>query len=145
MIERPASFLPTIEDLEAMEDLARIDAAPPTPRPAYQPGPRRTPLRPTPMTHYQCIIANIIGSPDNGYRTTYTIDPHKFTDTNKAMTWGLNNLNRSDDFNIGEWRKGRLAAISWMGEHVDDDAELMAAIETRGYVEHETPPTKGRI
>jgi hypothetical protein len=44
-----------------------------------------------------------------------------------AVKVGLRALG-SDDFNIGVIRRGRLVAILWMGEVVDDDPALMDEI-----------------
>lgn len=86
---------------------------------------------------YRCMTASIVGSPDSGFGTSYYIDPRSFQSVAAAKHYGLRQLDRSDDFNIGVWRAGKLVAITWMGDVLDDDPGLMELVERDCYVPHQ--------
>ena len=80
---------------------------------------------------YVLITANIVGNPEIGYRTShYWNHAGPFATQPEAQRVGFRTLDRSDDFNIGAVRKGRLVAILWMDQIVDDEPALMNEIAT---------------
>lgn len=85
---------------------------------------------------YRFVSASIVGNPDFGFSTTYYVSPEEHRTLAGARREGFEEHDVSDDFNIGVWRGGRLVALTWMGEVTDDDPELMARIESEGFVRH---------
>lgn len=80
-----------------------------------------------PGDEYVLITANIVGS--GPFRTEHYLNhAGPFATQPEAQRVGFRTLDRSDDFNIGALRKGRLVAILWMNEIVDDEPEIVGEI-----------------
>jgi hypothetical protein len=52
----------------------------------------------------------------------------RFDDREQAIRHGFKQ-GRSDDFNIGVVKRGKLISIDWMSEPVDTDSALLAGIQ----------------
>lgn len=77
---------------------------------------------------YVLITANVVGNPERGFEIEHYLGTGEFDTIGQAKRAGLRHLDRSDDFNIGAIRNGRLTAILWMGEIVDDEPEVVDGI-----------------
>lgn len=77
---------------------------------------------------YILITACVVGNPERGFEIEHYLGTGEFATIGQAKRAGLRDLQRSDDFNIGAIRSGRLAAILWMGEIVDDEPEVVDRI-----------------
>jgi hypothetical protein len=77
---------------------------------------------------YVHITANVVGNPERGFEIEHYLGTGEFATIGEAKRAGLRDLYRSDDFNIGAIRKGRLAAILWMTHIVDDEPEVVDRI-----------------
>ena len=77
---------------------------------------------------YCLITASVIGGDTTPMEIVHYWQGDGFRSVAEAKRVGLADLYRSDDFNIGAIRNGRLAAILWMDEVVDDDPALMSEI-----------------
>lgn len=75
---------------------------------------------------YRYIEKSIVGSPSSGYGTKSYISPREHSTLAGAIREGFQVNDRSDDFNVGVWRDGQLVAITWMGEVVDTDPDVLA-------------------
>jgi hypothetical protein len=73
------------------------------------------------------ITGSAVGDPGSGYGTEYTSDLRKFGRKSEAVSHGFT-LGRSDDFNLGFVRGGRLESMWWMDKRVRNDAETLARI-----------------
>lgn len=82
---------------------------------------------------YELISASVVGNPERGYTIEHYLHSCPSLDSiAEAKSHGFACLDRSDDFNIGAIRDGRLVAILWMDEIVDDEFEVLdpIAVET---------------
>lgn len=77
---------------------------------------------------YVLITANVVGNPERGFEIEHYLGTGEFATIGEAKRAGLRHLDRSDDFNIGALRNGRLVAILWMNQIVDDEPEVVAEI-----------------
>lgn len=77
---------------------------------------------------YVVICTSIVGNPEAGYDSVHDVHPKRWARREQAERFGFT-LGRSDDFNIGAIRNGKLAAILWMGEVVDDGADVLAGYD----------------
>jgi hypothetical protein len=78
-----------------------------------------------PKQTYIVICAQIVGS--GPFRTEYSHDGKPFDSREAAIRHGFT-LGRSDDFNIGILRDGKLVSIDWMERTVDAVPELMQRV-----------------
>lgn len=76
------------------------------------------------------VTGNAVGDQGNGYGTEYTSDLRKFSHKSDAVSHGFT-LGRSDDFNLGFVRGGRLESMWWMDERVYQDVEHLKEIPER--------------
>ena len=65
---------------------------------------------------------------ESGYGIHHTARSWEFATAAQAWRDGLRTLNRSDDFNTGVLRGGKLVAILWNQEVVDADPDVVGAI-----------------
>jgi hypothetical protein len=87
---------------------------------------------------YRYVETSIVGNPTDGYGRTALISHKQHTTLAGAVREGFREHERDDDFNVGVWRDGQLAAITWMGEVVDTDPEVLAGV-LAGYTHWSTP------
>jgi len=73
------------------------------------------------------IAGDAVGDQSTGYRSEYHSDLREFSHKSEAASHGFT-LGRSDDFNLGFVRGGRLESMWWMDERVRNDAETLAKI-----------------
>jgi hypothetical protein len=73
------------------------------------------------------ITGTITGNPERGYVTEYASDLREFSHKSEAVDHGFT-LSRSDDFNLGFVRNGRLESLWWMDKRRGEDAEALARI-----------------
>jgi hypothetical protein len=66
------------------------------------------------------ITGSVVGDPERGFRTEYSSDLREFSHKSDAVSHGFT-LGRSDDFNLGFMRGGRLESMWWMDERVYQD------------------------
>lgn len=79
---------------------------------------------------YIVLAASVVGS--GPFTTEYSFDGQKFNDRQSAISHGLT-IGRSDDFNIGVLRDGKLISLDWMDRTVDaDPAELEIIAKSAG-------------
>jgi hypothetical protein len=84
---------------------------------------------------YVLITANVVGS--GPFRVEHYLNgAGPFASQPEAQRVGFRTLDRSDDFNIGAIRHGRLVAILWMDEIVDDDSDVVADIAREVGIPH---------
>lgn len=76
-------------------------------------------------TEYITLAGNIVGS--GPFTTEYSFDGERFPDRQSAIKHGFT-LGRSDDFNIGVLRDGKLVSLDWMEKPVDTDPEVLADV-----------------
>lgn len=76
-------------------------------------------------TKYIVLCAQVVGG--GPFRTEYSFDGKRFDYRESAIRHGFE-LGRSDDFNIGVLRDGKLVSVDWMHKTVDAAPELMAEI-----------------
>lgn len=62
-----------------------------------------------------------------GYGLTYSAYPRRFKAKPEAISYGFRKVG-SGDFNLGELDRGKLLAIWWMDEKVDESREVLAKI-----------------
>ena len=73
------------------------------------------------------IAGNAVGDQGSGYGVEHASDLRKFSHKSEAVSHGFT-LGRSDDFNLGFVRGGRLESMGWMDKRVGNDAETLARI-----------------
>jgi hypothetical protein len=78
-----------------------------------------------PKMEYIALCGSIVGS--GPFRTEYAFDGKRFPERAAAISHGFT-LGRSDDFNIGVLRDGKLISVDWMEKTIDASPELMAWI-----------------
>jgi hypothetical protein len=76
---------------------------------------------------YITIIGSVVGDPQAGYRTVYNWDGTAFPAKSGAIDNGFA-AGRSDDFNVGIVRDGKLLSLWWMDKQFAHDPETIAAI-----------------
>jgi hypothetical protein len=75
---------------------------------------------------YVLLVSRINGNPESGY-TTDTYVPSGVRHESKAVAIREGFIHCGcDDFNVGVIRGGRLAAVLWMDEVVDDEPSEIA-------------------
>lgn len=74
------------------------------------------------------IVASAYCSPGGPAGISYSSDLREFETRKQAVAYGFNTLNRSDDFNIGEIRDGRLVALWWMDRPLDKGVDGLETI-----------------
>ena len=93
-----------------------------------------------PMTHrggkpiamqYIVLCGQVVGS--GPFVTVYNFDGQRFDNREDAIQHGFT-LDRSDDFNIGVLRNGKLVSLDWMVQTVDSEPALMAKISEGIYL-----------
>lgn len=90
--------------------------------------PERPKWQHQPGDRYVCIAMWIVGNPEAGFHTERCYYAPSQGSIEQAWRKGLRELDRSDDFNVGVIRDGKLVAILWQDEVVDDEPALMAEI-----------------
>jgi len=73
------------------------------------------------------IAGSITGDPERGFSTTYDSDLREFSHKPDAVSHGFT-LGRSDDFNLGFVRSGRLESLWWMDKQIGEHPETLARI-----------------
>jgi hypothetical protein len=86
------------------------------------------------------ITGTVTGNPADGYRTEYASDLREFSHKHAATRHGFT-LGRSDDFNLGFVRNGRLESLWWMEDRTHGDAETLARIGREIGLTAGTPPS----
>ena len=69
------------------------------------------------------VTPQVAGNPEIGYGTHYYSDMRRCETLNEAVRHGAVELDRADDFLIGNVDGNRLVALQWMNESRDDDHE----------------------
>jgi hypothetical protein len=77
---------------------------------------------------YRYIEKSIMGNPTSGYGSQSYISLREHSTLAGAVREGFQDHDRGDDFNVGVWRTSQLVAITWMGEVVDDDPDVLAGV-----------------
>ncbi|BBY78915.1 hypothetical protein H7I53_18115 [Mycolicibacterium pulveris] len=72
---------------------------------------------------YIVITPQIEGSPECGYAIRYYSDHRRYASLTQAVRHGTVDLDRCDDFLIGNVQGRRLTAVQWMNECRDDERE----------------------
>lgn len=80
------------------------------------------------MTETFIVLCGQIVGGNGPFETVYSFDGERFEDRKKAIDHGFTK-GRSDDFNIGVLRDGRLVSLDWMDAPVDTDRAVLDAIE----------------
>lgn len=73
------------------------------------------------------IIGSAVGNPEDGYRVAHDWDRRTFGHKSAAVGHGFQ-LGRSDDFNLGFIRNGRLESLWWMDHKLSEDEATLAEI-----------------
>lgn len=81
-----------------------------------------------PGDRYAVIISRVVGDTRSGFHFADSMLPDIFSTISRAKAAGMRFCG-SDDFNIGAIREGRLAALLWTREVVDDDPKYLASLE----------------
>jgi hypothetical protein len=76
---------------------------------------------------YRVVIANAWMN-EHAAGINYYPQPREHTSLASAIHDGFTEHLRGDDFNVGVWREGGLAAMLWMDEITDDDPAVLAQI-----------------
>lgn len=77
------------------------------------------------IEQFVVVCQNVVGR--DHYEIAYSCDGKVFHDREDAIAHGFTK-GRSDDFNVGVLRNGRLVSLDWMQQSVDTDPALMATI-----------------
>jgi hypothetical protein len=77
---------------------------------------------------YIILCGQVVGS--GPFTVEYSFDGRKFDDRAAAIRHGFK-TGRSDDFNVGVLREGKLVSLDWMDQTVDADPGLMSEIEAQ--------------
>lgn len=78
--------------------------------------------------HYGVIVRRIVGSLDHFEHESTLAGGDTWDRLGDAISVGFDHV-ESDDFNIGAFRDGRLVALLWMNEIVDDEPGVLLKIE----------------
>lgn len=73
------------------------------------------------------IIGSVVGNQGDGFHITHNSDLREFGHKPDVISHGFA-LARSDDFNVGLVRGGRLESLWWMDKNLSEDAETLAEI-----------------
>jgi hypothetical protein len=76
---------------------------------------------------YVLITSNVVGN-EHRLDIAYYLAPGRYASLSAAKKAGFRTLHRSDDFNMGVVRDGRLVAILWMNQIVDDEPDVVERI-----------------
>lgn len=76
------------------------------------------------------ITGSVTGDDRHGFGTEYTSYLREFSHKSDAVRHGFT-LGRSDDFNLGFVRGGRLESMWWMDERVYQDAKHLKEVPER--------------
>ena len=79
---------------------------------------------------YFCIATSVVGGDQSPFEFVHYVHPKPHASVKGAWLYGLRNLERDDDFNIGVLRDGHWVATLWGpdGEVVDDEPEVLVGI-----------------
>lgn len=90
-------------------------------------------------TEYVVLCGQIVGGGDRPFETVYGFDGQRFRERRAAISHGFTKR-RSDDFNIGVIKDGRLISLDWMEKPVDTAPEVLCPIAEQVGFRAPTPP-----
>ena len=79
---------------------------------------------------YRAAAGQFVGNPESGYSCEYQIASQAHPNLGYAISGGFDMV-ECDDFNVVAIRDGKVAAILWMTEIIDEEPEVLRAMADR--------------